>query len=230
MKQSTGRFGVHYLAVIAGVVGYFFHATFQSGGSRMPLIVFSVLVSLLFLLSAAALRKDAAYEAVFRASKPDAVLSVAGALAIGTAGGMMISGSVFQKILAVLGILGGIGTAAAANSRVRGAKPQPFWMIFPTLFYVATLFYNFRHWMVDPAIIDYAFSLFVLICFMIASYQAAAFCFDRGSRRQLQFFALGGVFFGLTAAAGGSIAEMLLYLGGALTMLALARQAGTKVE
>ena len=51
MKKSVGRIGIPYLTVIAGIIGYFFHASLQGGGGSLPIIAFSVLMSLLFLLS-----------------------------------------------------------------------------------------------------------------------------------------------------------------------------------
>ena len=70
------------------------------------------------------------------------------------------------------------------------------------LYYVCKLFYDFRRWMHDPAILDYCFCLFALICFMIATYHAASFSFDHGGRRRLCFYSLCGMFFGATAMAG----------------------------
>ena len=96
----------------------------------------------------------------------------------------------------------------------------------PVLFYAVKLFYDFRHWTTDPQILDYAFSLFALIGFMLTTYQATAYCYDHGSRRQMEFFALAGVLFGATAMAGAALSELLIYGGSALWMLACCVQAG----
>ena len=40
---------VPWLGVLAGLLGYFFHATMLSGGSAIPLIAFSVLMALFVL-------------------------------------------------------------------------------------------------------------------------------------------------------------------------------------
>ena len=225
MKGKAVSFGLPYLAVIAGVAGYFFHAALRSGGSSVPLIAFSILMCLLFLLGAAALEKREAYADVYRKLPSDAVLCILGAIAV--AAGCVLSmpgGTTFGKALDVLGILGALGLAAAAVCRAGEKKPQPFFMIPAVLFYAATLFYDFRGWTTDPQIMDYAFSLFALICFMIATYQAAAFCYDHGSRRQLAFFAPAGVLFGVTAMAGAGRGELLIYGGSALWMLACTTQ------
>ena len=227
MKGKAVSFGLPYLAAIAGVAGYFFHAALRGGGSSVPLIAFSGLMCLRFLLAAAALEKREAYADVYRHLTSDLALSILGAAAIAV--GCVLSmpgGSMFGKVLDMLGIIGAAGLAAAAVCRAAGRKPQPFFMVLPVLFYTAELFYDFRHWMIDPRIVDYVFPLFALICCMIASYQACAFCYDHGSRRQLEFFSLSGVFFSITAMSGAGTAGLLIYGGSALWMLACAVQAG----
>lgn len=227
MKGKAVSFGLPYLAAIAGVAGYFFHAALRGGGSSVPLIAFSILMCLLFLLAAAALDKQEAYADVYRKLPSDTALSLLGAAAV--AAGCVLSlpgGTMFGKALDVLGMIGAAGLAAAAVCRLRGKKPQPFFCIPAVLFYAAKLFYDFRAWTTDPQIMDYAFSLFALICFMIATYQAAAFCYDHGSRLQMAFFAPAGVLFGAAAMAGAGRGELLIYGGSALWMLACAVQAG----
>ena len=77
-------------------------------------------------------------------------------------------------------------TAASTPSR-KGKKPSAAFSVFVVLFYVAKLFRDFRHWEINPAILDYCFSLFAMIAFMLASYHAGAFSFDRGARRRLAY-------------------------------------------
>ena len=96
--------------------------------------------------------------------------------------------------------------------------------VFAVLFYVAKLFRDFRHWEINPAIGDYCFSLFAMISFMLASYYAGAFSFDRGARRRLSFFSLTGVLFGAISLAGAGLSELLIYAGSLFWMLACAQQ------
>ena len=207
MKGKAVSFGLPYLAAIAGAAGYFFRAAQRAGGSAVPVIAFSVLMCLLFLLGAATLEKREAYADVYRKLPSDAALSILGALAVAAGCVLAFSG-------------------AGAVSRLAGKKPQPFFLVLPVLFYAVKLFYDFRHWTTDPQILDYAFSLFALIGFMLTTYQAAAYCYDHGSRRQMEFFALAGVLFGATAMAGAARSELLIYGGSALWMLACCVQAG----
>ena len=75
MTGKAASFGLPYLAAIAGVAGYFFHAALRGGGSSVPLIAFSILMCLLFLLAAAALDKQEAYADVYRKLPSDTALS-----------------------------------------------------------------------------------------------------------------------------------------------------------
>ena len=113
---------------------------------------------------------------------------------------------------------------AAAVLRQKGQKPSAAFYVFAVLFYVAKLFRDFRHWEINPAIGDYCFSLFAMISFMLASYHAGAFSFDRGARRRLAFFSLTGVLFGAISLAGAGLSELLIYAGSLFWMLACAQQ------
>lgn len=75
MKGKAVSFGLPYLAAIAGAAGYFFRAAQRAGGSAVPVIAFSVLMCLLFLLGAATLEKREAYADVYRKLPSDAARS-----------------------------------------------------------------------------------------------------------------------------------------------------------
>ena len=226
MMRKSGSSKVSWLGILAALLGYFFHATLLSGGSAIPLIAFSVLMLLLFWLSAATLEKRAEYAAVFRPMRLDFVLNTLGALALGA--GCVLSfqsGGTFVRLICTLGLVGAAGLLAAGLLRTKGTMPSAALYVPAILFYVVRLFYDFRHWMHDPAILDYCFCLFALICFMIASYHAASFCFDHGARRRLCFYSLCGVFFGAAAMAGQALSGMLVYGASACICLVYAMQA-----
>ena len=134
-------------------------------------------------------------------------------------------GSIAQMLVSLLGLLAGLSLGAGAVMRWKGKKPSAAFSVFVVLFYVAKLFRDFRHWEINPAILDYCFCLFALICFMIATYHAASFSFDHGGRRRLCFYSLCGVFFGATAMAGQALSELLIYGASACVCLAYAMQA-----
>ena len=80
MTRKIGFSKVSWLGVLAGLLGYFFHATMRSGGSAIPLVAFSVLMALLFWLSAVTLEKKSRYDEVFRPMRSDFICNTLGAL------------------------------------------------------------------------------------------------------------------------------------------------------
>ncbi len=232
MHRRSGLFGVLYISLIAAIAAYFFRATSVSGGSPIPLAAFSVIMTLVFLLAAVSLEKESAFSGVYSASARDLTASVLGALAMATGCalslprfGTPVTMQVFASgAVSVVGLLGAAGLAAAAIVRARGSRPMAALYVFAVLFYVGKLFLDFRRWMHDPAILDYCYSLFALISFMLATYHAGAFCFDRGARRRLAFFSLAGVLFGAISLVGAELAQLLIMGGSMLWMLACAGQ------
>ena len=224
MKQKPGMIGVVYAASLSGIAGYYFRVVQMSGGSNVPLIAFSILMLLIFALSAVSLEKASAYAAVYRPCGADLALSLLGAAGLLAGCVLLFRGSVFQMLVSLLGILAALSLGAGAVLRKKGRQPSAAFYVFAVLFYVVKLFRDFRHWEINPAILDYCFSLFAMISFMLATYHAGAFCFDRGARRRLSFFSLTGVLFGAVSMAGASVPELLIYAGSALWMLACAQQ------
>lgn len=226
MERRSSLARLPYIALLCGIAVYFLHMTLAAGGSAVPLIAFSVLMTVVFLLAAVSLEKKNEFESVFRKAYIPSVLAIFGALAL--AAGCVLSfptAGMFRKILAMLGVIAAAGLIASQVLLLSGKKPQVFFLIFAVLFYVAKLFGDFRHWMVDPSILDYCFLLFALISFMIATYQAGAFCFDKGRRRQLAFFSLTGLLFGTIAITPGDKSATLVYGGSILWMLSCSLQA-----
>lgn len=224
MKQKSGMIGVVYAAILSAIAGYFFRTTQLSGGSSVPLIAFSILMVFVFALAAVSLEKKAAYKAVYRPCGQDLAFSLLGALGLLAGCVLSFRGSIAQMLVSLLGLLAGLSLGAGAVLRWKGKKPSAAFSIFVVLFYIAKLFRDFRHWEINPALLDYCFSLFAMIAFMLASYHAGAFSFDRGARRRLAFYSLLGVLFGAVSLAGAQLPELLIYAGSVFWMLACAQQ------
>ena len=152
------------------------------------------------------------------------MFSLLGALGLLAGSALSFRGSIAQMLVSMLGLLAGLSLGAGAVLRWKGKKPAAAFFVFVVLFYVAKLFRDFCHWEINPAILDYCFSLFAMIAFMLASYHAGAFSFDRGARRRLAFYALLGVLFGAVSLAGAQLPELLTYAGSVFWMLACAQQ------
>lgn len=117
MARKIGFSKVPWLGVLAGLLGYFFHATMLSGGSAIPLIAFSVLMALLFWLSAAALEKRARYDEVFHPMRADALLSLFGALALGAGCVLRFSSDgTAAKLICALGVVGALALLASGRA------------------------------------------------------------------------------------------------------------------
>ena len=224
LKRRSGMIGVVYAAILSAIAGYFFRMTQLSGGSSVPLIAFSILMVFVFALAAVSLEKKSAYEAVYRPSGHDLTFSLLGALGLIAGCVLSFRGSIAQMLVSLLGLLAGLSLGAGAVLRWKEKKPSAAFSVFVVLFYVAKLFRDFRHWEINPAILDYCFSLFAMIAFMLASYHAGAFSFERGARRRLAFYSLLGVLFGAISLAGAQLPELLIYAGSVFWMLACAQQ------
>ena len=167
MKQKSGMIGVVYAAILSAIAGYFFRMTQLSGGSSVPLIAFSILMVFVFALAAVSLEKKSAYEAVYRPSGQDLTFSLLGALGLIAGCVLSFRGSIAQMLVSLLGLLAGLSLGAGAVLRWKEKKPSAAFSVFVVLFYVAKLFRDFRHWEINPAILDYCFSLFAMIAFML---------------------------------------------------------------
>ncbi len=224
MKHNSGLIGVVYAAILAAIIGFFFHASLLSGGSAIPLVAFSILMLLVFALAAVSLDKHSAFAEVFPSSRQDICFSLLGAAALLAGCVLSFRGSTLRMLLSLLGMLAALGLGVAAVLRFRGKKPTAAWYVLAVLFYVVRLFRDFRSWEHDPNIWNYCFNLFAMISFMLATYHAGAFCFDRGARRRLAFYSLTGLFFGAVSLSGADTSTLLVYGGSILWMLALAQQ------
>ena len=226
MKQrSSARFFLIIMIVFAAA-GFFLRRFERAGAGAGWLIGISVAAALACLAVSVTRKPCAAFAAMFQPSKIDGAAGVAGSVLLAVGGFLMLVGSAgFARLIGGVAILAGACLAMASLTRARGKMPKVGLYVAVVLFYVVKLFYDFRRWTVDPAVLDYCFWLFAAICFMLGTFHAAQFCFDLGRRRVLTFFALMGIYFGAVSLADLQGGEALLCGGGTLWMLACAWQA-----
>lgn len=199
------------------------------GGTVWPLVVVSALAVVLAIAAAWMQPKRKEYAAVFSRQGFDTLFSALGALSL-MAGSVLLcsQGNLVSIVLGALGVVAALGLTMAANYRRRGNNPPVRCYVPAILFYTAKLFRDFRVWMTDPAILDYCFLLFALICVMLATYHAGAFSVDRGNSRALTLYALLGLYFAVVALRQSEWSvDRLIYGGSALWMLVCATQAMT---
>ena len=124
--------------------------------------------------------------------------------------------TIVAPILVLLGLIGGICCMVAAKNRSRNGKPIPAAEVFPAIYLLLNMLFQFKdHWSTDPIILDYCVALFAQIFALLAFYFGAGFVFDLGKPRRALFFAMGAVFFAaaaiLDSVFGLSLAGVLLY-------------------
>ncbi len=226
MKQRRpARFFLIMIAILAAA-GFFLRRSERAGAGAGWLIGASVAAGLACLFVSVTRKPCGAFAELFLPSKIDGAAGVAGSVLLAAGGFLLLVGSAgFARLVGALAILAGACLALASLTRARGRMPKVGLYVVAVLFYVVKLFYDFRHWTVDPAVLDYCFWLFAAICFMLATFHAAQFCFDLGKRRVLTFFALTGIYFGAVSLADLQGGEALLCGGSTLWMLACAWQA-----
>ena len=226
MKQRrSARFFLILIAAFAAA-GFFLRRFERAGADAGWLIGVSVAAALACLAVSVTRKPCGKFAAMFQPSKIDGAAGVAGSVLLAVGGFLMLVQSAgFARLIGGVAILAGACLALASLTRARGNMPKVGLYVAVVLFYVVKLFYDFRHWTVDPAVLDYCFWLFAAICFMLATFHAAQFCFDLGKRRVLTFFALMGIYFGAVSLADLQGGEVLLCAGSTLWMLACAWQA-----
>ncbi len=226
MKHRAGARPMLIVTVLGACAGYALRRANVAGGGAGALIALSVVLAVLWLAFSLLLPRAREYAALFRRSLPDAAFSVAGGVLLVVGGFLMLMQSTgFAWLLGALGLLSGACLALAGGQRAAGVRPAAWPYVVAVLFYVAKLFYDFRRWMVDPAVLDYCFWLFAAVSFMLTTFHAAQFCFDMGKRRALAFFSLTGIYFGAVSMADQTGYALVLCIGGTLWMLACAWQA-----
>ncbi len=133
-----------------------------------------------------------------------------------------------QSLLVPLGLICAVCVAAFAVFCLLGKRPPaPLYML-ASLYLVIRLIVCFQAWNTDPSVHDYAFQLFAAICCMIAAFQFAGFCFERGKRRLTLFWSLSAtVFCAMTFAdhlSGGTNADLIVNLSLLILMMTFSAQ------
>lgn len=113
--------------------------------------------------------------------------------------------------LSVAGGLCGVLVGVHGVMRMRGATPGLLTGCLPVLWLVLRIIADFKNWSNDPAILDYCFELFALLCSMLACFHVAGFSANRGKRRISLFWSMTAVFFCAVSMADGEAENILVY-------------------
>lgn len=127
----------------------------------------------------------------------------------------------FLELLSFLALLGAAVCLAlqAGNALKKRAHPLPH--IGLTVCLALKLIHDFRVWSVQPQVGSYCFSLFSLLCLLLAAMYHAGLQLREGKRRSAALFCLLGILFSGMASVGTGFSGLCFSLGGLLYLIAL---------
>lgn len=228
MEQKLSRMPVMIGTVAVSILAYLGRnhqltaaAAGTASGQSWLLPAACILVTVLCGVYARSLRGRKKYGSVSSRSLPLLLVSCAAAVCLLISSVLLAvqRTQTTDLLVAAAGLVTVVCWTAAAMARYLGKRAPSAVFLFPAVFYIVNLICQFRFWMRDPAISDYCYDLFALICTMCAVFHLGGYSFDKGGRRITAFFTMTGVFFSLVALAGASTAGKLGYLGAALWLL-----------
>ena len=77
-------------------------------------------------------------------------------------------------VVGALGVLASACFVITGVGRFRGRIAPLAIHLFPCLYLICKLIIDFKRWSIDPALLDYCFSLLAMICVMCATYPSTA--------------------------------------------------------
>lgn len=222
MRAKSNRTPIAALTLAGAAAGFVLRCWqlgrfFSQGVRHTPASVWAlgvlsaVVVAALALLSST-LKKRSDYRSAFSSEAPVLAVSAAAAALVlaGSLMALLAQPYGIQLILGFFGIAAALCFAATAILRYRGTVPSAGLHMVPCIYLVVKLILDFKHWSVDPAVLDYCFALFAAIAAMCAVFHLGGFCYGKGRRRLSIFWCLTAVFFSAVSLADGGAAHSLL--------------------
>lgn len=226
MKKTSGARSLLLFAVLCAVSGFLLRAAFLNGSKALYLILASAAVAAVILVKAISLLSVDAITDLFKPSVPALIAGLLGAAALLVGGVMFLAegAELMEKVLALLSVIAAACMAFFVLNVQNGKKQSAVMCGILTLFYVVKLFYDFRRWMHDPAVLDYCFWLFAAISFMLCAYHLTEGCTAKCKRQRIAFFSLCGIFFGMVSLTDLSGSDLIQMAGSTLFALSCAWQ------
>lgn len=180
--------------------------------STWVLGILCALLTVLALILSHRLAKHSGYEESFSSETPEMVVSlIAAALLLAGCGlSLVTSPSGINVLVQFLGIASALCIAVTARQRYQGVVPKAALHLLPCLYLVVRLIVDFKQWSVDPAVLDYCYTLFASISAMCAVFHLGGFCFAQGRRRTSVFWCLLCIVFSAVSLADGGLSHCLL--------------------
>lgn len=115
---------------------------------------------------------------------------------------MLAEHDTLELILAVLGFVCVLCLGFVAICKLSGTKYSCFPYVSVTVYFMVFLAYQYRLWSSETQLLVYFFPLLATVFLMVSTYYRAAQTARDKRPRQLEFFALGGLFFSCLAIPG----------------------------
>ena len=169
-------------------------------------------LTVLALILARRLTPRSGYEESFSSETPEMILSLVAAalLLAGCCLELLSSPGGLNLLVQFLGIASALCIGVVARQRYMGVVPKTVFHLLPCLYLVVRLIVDFKQWSVDPAVLDYCYTLFASISAMCAVFHLGGFCFSQGRRRTTVFWCLLCVVFSAVSMADGGLSRCLL--------------------
>lgn len=224
MKAKTNRISIFLPFLIGAAAGaavrrWQLSSAFDSDGlvisgspSTWVLGILCALLALLALILARRLTPRGGYVESFSSGTPEMLLSLAAAVLLlaGCAWDLVAEPRGVNVLVQFLGIASALCIGVVARQRYLGVVPKAALHMLPCLYLVVRLIVDFKQWSVDPAVLDYCYTLFASITAMCAVFHLGGFCFSQGRRRTCVFWCFLCVVFSAVSLADGGVSHMLL--------------------
>lgn len=192
------------------------------GGSTsvLALLALCVIAIVVFWLLSRRAAPRAAYDGNFAPGMASGVGYLAGGVLL-TVGGLSAAAMQvgFGRAIGLAALLPAVQLVWHGLCRARGRVPGLLAGCVVVAWLVARIIGDFKSWSTDPAVLDYCFQLFGLLCAMLGLFHASGFSADRGKRRITLFWSMTGVFFCAISLADGGLTACLTYGGLAAALL-----------
>lgn len=211
MRAKTNRNLILYLLIGDGAAGFLLRhwqqtSAFDEAGLVIPgspsvwvLSIFALVITVLIAVVSLGMRPRSVYTESFSSGTPEMVVTVlSGALLLAGCVAAMVQGQRTMPVT-VLGVAAAAAIVVIGLQRQRGVVPPAVVHLIPCAYLIVALIVDFRHWSVDPTVLDYCFDLFAAIGAVCAMVNLMGFCFDKGRRRETLFWCLAGCFFSMVA-------------------------------
>lgn len=183
---------------------------------RVLLMMVTILAGAVVLLPCLPMAGGGKYSLKAFSALPGVIGMAIGAVLVGISSVASLLGAheAMETLTAVLGMIATTALLLTVRARICREKVGLLLPGMVCAFLILHLLSGFRTWGGYPQVDRYLFQLLAGICLMLAQYQMAALCCDKGNQRLYTITHLGALYFCIGALPGSG--DVLFYLGAAV--------------